>query len=383
MEPQPLSDDNPYQELGGIEWEDRETTETLDNQEMSIEFCEDVWVWISFDAVNKAFINYELGKRVQELADRLIENTTKKLGIAPQLITTDGFSSYEKPISETFKAPYVQIVKTREKGRVTEIDCNLYQGTLEDTMKAITNSDVSNTFNTSFIERFNSTIRQFNSRLRRKAYTFSKEIEKLEASLSLFQAYYNICRPHMGIKNKTPAMSCGKTNYCFTIRELLAYQIWATKEILKLPLKSQEDYVYIYKANYGFKIYNIDFDQNPKNGKQILFFSAGYISQKDNIQSIYDYYSIVDSNKCKTNEGCYVSRSIDYYTGDTIGYTGVFMYKSKYYIYSIENYSDVNINQEPKVNIVVFYKWDNKVLYDNKVKLTNVRSCCFLYNERG
>ena len=146
------------------------------------------------------------------------------MGIAPTLITTDGFPSYEKPISETFKTPYVQIVKTREKGRVTGIDCRLYQGTIKEAITAIDNSNVSSTFNTTFIERLNSTIRQFNSRLRRKAYTFSKEIKKLEASLSLFQAYYNICRPHKGIKNQTPAMKCNKTNHCFSIRELLAYQ---------------------------------------------------------------------------------------------------------------------------------------------------------------
>jgi|WetSurMetagenome_2_1015567.scaffolds.fasta_scaffold636826_1 IS1 family transposase len=189
-----------------------------------IDFCEDVWVWISLDTVSKAFINFELGKRVKENADLLIENTTEKLANAPLLITADEYSCYEKPIAETFESPFVQIVKTREKGKVVDISCNLFQGTLKSAVEAITSSKSSNTFNTAFIERFNSTIRHFNSRLRRKAYTFSKEIEKLELSLSLFQGYYNISRPHMGIKNKTPAMMCGKTNHCWSIRELMSHR---------------------------------------------------------------------------------------------------------------------------------------------------------------
>lgn len=118
----------------------------------------------------------------------------------------------------------MQIVKTRENGKVVDISYNLFQGSDHEAVSAITNSRCSNTFNTTFIERFNSTLRQFNSRLRRKAYTFSKEIERLDLSLSLFQGFYNLCRPHMGLKNKTPAMMCGKTDHCLSIRELMSHQ---------------------------------------------------------------------------------------------------------------------------------------------------------------
>jgi IS1 family transposase len=190
----------------------------------SDEFTEDVWVWNGFEGENKLWINFVLGKRVQEKAFELINNTINKIFQAPSLITADECSSYEKPIRETFDVPFVQICKTREKGRVVDINNNLYQGTVKDAVQAVIESKVSGTFNTSFLERFHSTIRQFCSRLRRKAYTFSKKIEKLEIYLSLFQGYYNISRPHGGLKGKTPAMKAGLTNHVWNIRELLSYE---------------------------------------------------------------------------------------------------------------------------------------------------------------
>jgi IS1 family transposase len=188
------------------------------------EFTEDVWVWNAFEGENKVWIDFVLGKRTQDKAFEVVDNTVNKILQAPSLITADECSSYEKPIRETFNVPFVQICKTREKGRVVDINCNLYQGTIKDAVQAIMDSKVSNTFNTSFLERFHSTVRQCCSRLRRKAYTFSKKIEKLQVFLSLFQGYYNISRPHGGLKGKTPAMEAGKTNHIWSIRELLSYQ---------------------------------------------------------------------------------------------------------------------------------------------------------------
>ena len=187
-------------------------------------FVEDVWLWNALDAENKLWLCFIPGKRVLSKAYELIENTAVKLAKAPKLITADECASYEKPISETFTVPFVQVCKTREKGTVVDINYNLYQETVKDAAEAIVDSKVSSMFNTAFIERFQSTLRQFCSRLKRKAYTFSKKIEKLEIFLSLFQGYYNIARPHRGLKKQTPAMAAGLTNHVWSIRELLSYR---------------------------------------------------------------------------------------------------------------------------------------------------------------
>lgn len=195
----------------------------------NIEFSEDVWLWNSFEAEYKLWLAFGLGKRVLEKSYELIEKTLQTLGQAPKLITADECPSYEKPIRETFNVPFVQVCKTREKGKVVDINYKLYQGNVKDAAQAIVESKVSNMFNTAFIERFQSTLRQFCSRLRRKAYTFSKKIEKLEIFLALFQGYYNIARPHGSLtkaakENTTPAMTAGLTDHVWSIRELLSYQ---------------------------------------------------------------------------------------------------------------------------------------------------------------
>jgi IS1 family transposase len=176
------------------------------------------------DAENKLWLCFVPGKRILQKAYELIENTAIKLANAPKLITADEYVSYEKAVSETFDVPFVQVCKTREKGTVVDINYNLYQGRVKDATQAIVDSKSSSMFNTAFIERFQSTLRQFCSRLKRKAYTFSKKIEKLEIFLSLYQGFYNIARPHGGLKKQTPAMAAGLTNHVWSIRELLTYR---------------------------------------------------------------------------------------------------------------------------------------------------------------
>ena len=73
---------------------------------------------------------------------------------------------------------------------------------------------------TSYIERFNCTLRQWCSRFTRKTLGFSKSWNMLEAFLGLAFAHYNWCETHrtLGI---TPAMAAGLTDHPWTMTELL------------------------------------------------------------------------------------------------------------------------------------------------------------------
>ena len=73
---------------------------------------------------------------------------------------------------------------------------------------------------TTYIERYNGTLRQWCKRLTRKTYAFSKKWERLEAALALAFAHYNFCRVH-GTLRRTPAMAAG-----------LATRPWSTDELL-------------------------------------------------------------------------------------------------------------------------------------------------------
>ena len=103
-------------------------------------------------------------------------------------------------------------------------------------------SPVSQTINTSFVERNNLTCRQCNGRLSRKVLSFSK-VTWLEKHLWLSLAYYHfVCagrlepavvgtQPTRGSGSPkqwqpvTPAMAAGLTDHVWTMEELLSYRV--------------------------------------------------------------------------------------------------------------------------------------------------------------
>jgi hypothetical protein len=105
-------------------------------------------------------------------------------------------------------------------------------------------SPVSNTINTSFVERDNLTQRQINRRVTRRTNGFSKELPWFEKQLWLSMAYYHLVLPHHSLrqelpipeptrgtgsprrwKPRTPAMAAGITDHVWTTTELLSYRV--------------------------------------------------------------------------------------------------------------------------------------------------------------
>jgi len=100
------------------------------------------------------------------------------------------------------------------------------------------------------VERVNLTLRQALAPLARQTSSFCKDRECLRQRVVFFQAFYNVARPHMSLRQpvplhertrrgaiyprwqkRTPAMAAGLTDHVWTLRELLT----ATFE----PLDSQ------------------------------------------------------------------------------------------------------------------------------------------------
>ena len=113
-----------------------------------------------------------------------------------------------------------------------------------DKVQRLAISPVSNTINTSFVERDNLTQRQSSRRLTRRTNGFSKEITWLEKQLWLSMAYYHLVLPHKSLRQQlatpeptrgtgsprrwrpvTPAMAAGITDHVWTTTELLSYRV--------------------------------------------------------------------------------------------------------------------------------------------------------------
>ena len=125
---------------------------------------------------------------------------------------------------------------------MTEVKTKVVFGKPEAIVDKLAHSSVSDTINTSFVERDNLTQRQSNRRLTRRTNGFSKEIIWFEKQLWLSMAYYHFVLPHHSFRQPletpkptrgtgtskrwkpiTPAMAAGMTDHVWTTTELLSY----------------------------------------------------------------------------------------------------------------------------------------------------------------
>jgi IS1 family transposase len=231
----------------------------------------DAWVWIAFAPVWRLVLAFVVGKRDQENANLLLERVSYVTDEHIPLFTSDQLPEYRTALLHVYgtwyqpqrkgdrgrhpkprQKPlpgllYAQVVKVREKGRVVEVGSKVVFGDPEAIAARLEASPVSNSINTSFIERDNLTQRQSNRRLTRRTNGFSKELPWFEKQLWLSLAYYHLVLPHRSLRQKlpvpeptrgtgspkrwrqtTPAMAARITDHIWTVPELLSYRVPAT-----------------------------------------------------------------------------------------------------------------------------------------------------------
>jgi IS1 family transposase/transposase-like protein len=228
----------------------------------------DAWVWIAFAPVWRLVLAFVVGKRTQESADLLLDRVVCVTDDCIPLFTSDQLPEYRSALLHAYgiwhqpqrkgkrgrypkprRVPppdllYAQVVKVREKGRVVDIRSRVVFGDSDAVEARLAESPVSNTINTSFVERDNLTQRQINRRITRRTNGFSKELLWFEKQLWLSMAYYHLVLPHHSLrqelpiseptrgtgsprrwKPRTPAMAAGITDHVWTTTELLSYRV--------------------------------------------------------------------------------------------------------------------------------------------------------------
>lgn len=229
----------------------------------------DAWVWIAFAPECRLVPAFVVGKRSQGNANLLLERFhAVSCGFIP-FFTSDQLPHYAHALLEVYGIPeiilqipgkrgpkpkpkllppsdlhYAQVVKRRERGRVVEVTTQIVFGSQAAVQARLAASSVSQTINTSFVERNNLTCRQCNGRLSRKVLSFSKDLTWLEKHLWLTLAYYHFVLPHESLRRSlpkpqptrgsgspkkwqpvTPAMAAGITDHVWTMEELLSYRV--------------------------------------------------------------------------------------------------------------------------------------------------------------
>jgi len=229
----------------------------------------DAWVWIAFAPEWRLVLAFVVGKREQPQANLLIERLKAvSCGFMP-FFTSDQLPHYAQALLHGYGVPeiivqipgkrgpkpkpkplppphllYAQVVKRRERGQVVEVTTKVIFGSPEAIQSRLQASLVSQSINTSFVERNNLTCRQCNGRLSRKVLSFSKDLTWLEKHLWLSLAYYHFVLPHASLAQPlpqprptrgtgspqkwqpvTPAMAAGITDHVWSMEELLSYRV--------------------------------------------------------------------------------------------------------------------------------------------------------------
>ena len=214
------------------------------------------WIWVSFAPEFRLMIAAVVGPRTLDMAKEVVAVTKARVAGIPAFFS-DGFTCYLAALLAAFHvvttfartgkrgrprqplcAPhpdlvYGQLVKQKKQGKLLTLSTRVVLGAERLTQLGLTIS-------TALVERVNLTLRQALALLARKPPSFCKDRERLRQRVVFFQAFSNVARPPMSLRQplplhertrrgaicprwqeRTPAMAAGLTDHVWTFRELL------------------------------------------------------------------------------------------------------------------------------------------------------------------
>jgi IS1 family transposase len=179
------------------------------------------YLFIAMDSETKLVPSFLVGKRDARNAYFLMKDLESRIVTRPQL-TTDGFRPYVNAVDDTFgtNVDYAMLIKmysgdesSRERYSPSEI--------VDTRTVPVMGNPKPQYISTSHVERQNLTVRMQLRRFTRLTNAFSKKLENLKAALSLYFAWYNLCRIHLTLR-VTPAMAAGISDHVWSIDDLVA-----------------------------------------------------------------------------------------------------------------------------------------------------------------
>jgi IS1 family transposase len=195
-----------------------------------------IWTWTALDADSKLMISWVVSDRSQEAANAIIGDLKSRVTCRIQ-ITSDGLSQYVEAVVKAFRpgeADHAEVVKVFASSKPSkDVSPNsaasrYSPGRLLRVEKRVAFGEPNARFaSTSFMERWNLTLRMQNRRFTLLTNGFSKKLENHSYMLAITMVYYNFCRKHKSLKGQTPAMVAGLTDYVWTTSDLLALDMWA------------------------------------------------------------------------------------------------------------------------------------------------------------
>ncbi|MCX5888214.1 MAG: IS1 family transposase [Deltaproteobacteria bacterium] len=181
----------------------------------------DVWTWTAICADSKLVPAWLIGDRTTETASVFMEDLASRFSHRVQL-TTDGNRAYLEAIEGAFGADidYAMLVKIYGESTEQKVEKRYSPAKFTGSRKeVITGNPDRKYISTSYAERQNLTMRMSMRRFTRLTNGFSKKVDNLAHSVSLYFMYYNFGRIHKTLR-VTPAMEAGVSDHVWSLEEI-------------------------------------------------------------------------------------------------------------------------------------------------------------------
>lgn len=193
--------------------------------------------------------------RDRDLITRVVQIVRSCALSAAILVCVDGLSSYVTAFRRVFRRPVPtgrrgrprlvaegglllgQVVKQYAQRHVVSVTRRVVEGSVDAIAAVLVTTHSGTAINTAYIERLNATFRGALAPLVRRTRALAHTDTVLMAGMYLVGAAYNFCWVHASLRQpapagaalkwqeRTPAMAAALTDHCWTMSELLHYQI--------------------------------------------------------------------------------------------------------------------------------------------------------------
>lgn len=173
----------------------------------------DIWLWVALCPQTKLVVSWKLGCRGIATATAFMHDLRARLHHRIQL-STDGHDAYLEAVEVAFGRDIDYARKVVLTDRLTNRKSAIVQ--------VISGHPDPHHIGTSYVERFNATLRNTCRRYFRRSLAFSKNMENHQHAVALSIFAYNFCHIHSSLR-VTPAMAAGLTDHVWTMQMLFEF----------------------------------------------------------------------------------------------------------------------------------------------------------------